>query len=155
MNISVIIDAITDTIVARDCFIVEINISKDNDIELVIEAETGTVTLDDCVEISRKFEELFDRETEDYSLTVTSAGLDKPFKVLKQYVKAIGTEVEVSLKGGMKLRGVLSAADENGIRLKYSIKEAVEGKKKKELVEHDDVFAMTDVNAVIPYIDFK
>ena len=100
MNISEIIDAVGDAIVARGCFIVEINVSKDNDVEIVIESEDSNIVLDDCVEISRKFEECFDRADGDYSLTVTSAGLDQPFKVLKQYLKAVGTSVEVALKGG-------------------------------------------------------
>lgn len=155
MNISEIKDAITPAIVARDCFIVDINISKDNDIELTVEAATGAVTLDDCVEISRAFEEIFDREKEDYSLTVTSAGLDQPFKVLRQFIKAVGTEVSVLLKGGRKLKGTLTGADEDGFTLKYTVRESVDGKKKKVDVEHEDRFAMDEVNAVRPHIDFK
>lgn len=152
MKISEIIDAMQDEIVARKCFLVDVTVSRDNDVELVIESEDGIVTLDDCVELSHKFEEKFDREKEDYSITVGSAGLDQPFKVLKQYLKAIGTEVQVLLKDGRKLKGVLEEASESGIRLKYSVKEAVEGKKRKELVEHDDFFGMDAVNGVIPAI---
>ncbi len=152
MKISEIIDAMQEEIVARGCFIVDVSVSKDNDVEIVIESEHGTVSLDDCVELSRCFEEKFDRETEDYSLTVGSAGLDQPFKVLKQYVKAIGTDVQVLLKDGRKLKGTLTGADENGIRLKYTAREAVEGKKKKVTVEHEDIFPMETTNAVIPWI---
>ena len=127
MNASVILDAINDEIVARGFFIVDISVSKDNDIVIIIESEEGVVELDHCVGISRYFETKFDRETEDYSLTVSSAGLDQPFKVLKQYQKAVGTKVEVSLKGG---------------------------KKKKELVEHEDRYLMDQINAVRPYLTF-
>ena len=155
MNVSDIIDAISDEIVARNCYIVEISISKDNDIEITIESEDGRVELDDCVAISRFFESKFDRETEDYSLTVTSAGLDQPFKVLKQYLKAVGSMVEVMLKGGKKMVAVLTEADQESITLKYSVKEAVEGKKKKEFVEHIDRFTMDQVNSVRPYIEFN
>ena len=154
MNVSEIIDALGGEIVARGLYIVDVSISKDNDIEIIIESEEGIIELDDCVGVSRFFEACFDREKEDYSLTVTSAGLDQPFKVLKQYLKAVGTKVEVQLKGGRKMVAVLEAADEDGITLKYSAKEAVEGKKKKELVEHVDRFAMDQVNAVRPYIEF-
>ena len=97
MNVSEIIDAIGSEIVARNCYIVDVTISKDNDVEVTIESEEGTVELDDCVAISRYFESKFDREKEDYSLTVTSAGLDQPFKVLKQYQKAVGKIVEVEI----------------------------------------------------------
>ena len=155
MNVSDIIDAIGDEIVARNCYIVEISISKDNDIEITIESEEGRVELDDCVVISRFFESKFDREAEDYSLTVTSAGLDQPFKVLKQYLKAVGSKVEVMLKGGKKMVAVLTEADQESITLKYSVKEAVEGKKKKEFVEHIDRFTMDQVNSVRPYIEFN
>ena len=154
MNVSEIIDAISSEIVARNCFIVDVTISKDNDVEITIESENGCVELDDCVSVSRFFETKFDREKEDYSLTVTSAGLDQPFKVLKQYQKAVGSKVEVQLKGGRKLIATLSEADEESITLRYSAKEAVEGKKKKELVEHNDRFTMDQVNSVRPHIEF-
>ena len=155
MNASVIIDAINDEIVARGCFIVDISVSKDNDIILTVEKEEGTIDLDDCVSLSRYFETKFDREAEDYSLTVSSAGLDQPFKVYRQFLKAVGTKVEVLLKGGKKMVAVLEAADEESVTLKYVAKEAVEGKKKKERVEHVDRFTLDQVNSVRPYIEFK
>ena len=89
MNVSEILDAIGGEIVARNCFLVDISVSKDNDIVLTIESENGKIELEDCVSLSRFFESKFDREVEDYSLTVSSAGLDQPFKVLKQYLKAV------------------------------------------------------------------
>lgn len=155
MNVSDIIDAIGDEIVARGCFIVDVSVSKDNDIIVTIESENGRIELDDCVSLSRYVETKFDREVEDYSLTVSSAGLDQPFKVFKQFEKAVGSKVEVSLKGGKKMVALLSAADAESITLKYTAKEAVEGKKKKELVEHEDRFTMDQVNAVRPYIEFN
>ena len=80
MNVSEIKDAICSEIVAHNCYLVDVSVSKDNDIEITIEAEEGRIELDTCVAISRFFETKFDREQEDYSLTVTSAGLDQPFK---------------------------------------------------------------------------
>ena len=154
MNVSEIKDAISNEIVARGCYLVDVTVSKDNEIEVIIESEEGRIELDDCVAISRYFETCFDREKEDYELTVTSAGLDLPFKVLKQYLKAVGSKVEVQLKGGKKLIATLTAADEESITLSYTAKEAVEGKKKKELVEHNDRFTMDQVNSVRPYIEF-
>ena len=154
MNVSGIIDAINDEIVARGCFIVDVSVSKDNDIIVTIESESGIIEMDDCVSVSRYFETKFDREQEDYSLTVSSAGLDQPFKVFKQYLKAVGSKVEVALKGGRKLVAVLEAADQESVTLKYSAKEAVEGKKKKEIVEHVDRFTLDQVNSVRPYIEF-
>ena len=113
----------------------------------------GTVSLDDCVELSRIFEEKFDRETEDYSLTVGSAGLDQPFKVLRQYEKAVGTVVQALLRDGRKLKGVLTGASGDGITLKYEVREAVEGEKRKKMVEHEDFFPMDMINAVFPVVE--
>ena len=154
MNVSEVKDALQSEIVARGCFLVDVTVSKDNDIVVTIESENGKIELDDCVALSRYFESQFDREKEDYSLTMTSAGLDQPFKVLKQYLKAVGTKVEVQLKGGKKMVAVLVEADQESITLRYSVKEAVEGKKKKEMVEHNDRFTMDQVNAVRPFIEF-
>ena len=154
MKVSEIQDAILPAVVARKCFIVDISVSADNDIVLTVESEDGTVVLDDCVELSHAFEELFDREVEDYSLTVTSAGLDQPFKVLRQYQKAIGTQVEVSLKGGHRFQALLKAADEAGITLEHKVVRKVEGSKKKETLMLTETFPMDQVNAVRPHIEF-
>lgn len=136
----------------RGCFITEVSVSADNDITIAVESEEGIVDMDDCVAISEKFQEIFNRDEEDYSLTVTSAGLDQPFRILKQYIKAIGSQVEVKTRDGRKIIGTLTSADEEAFTLAYEIKEAVPGKKKKELVRHEDSFAYGDVNSVTPHI---
>ena len=155
MNVSEIKEALQSELVARGCFLVDVSISKDNDITVTIESENAKIELDDCVALSRYFETRFDREVEDYSLTMTSAGLDQPFKVFRQFQKAVGNKVEVQLKGGKKMVALLDSADEESVTLKYSVKEAVEGKKKKELVEHVDRFTMDQVNSVKPFIEFN
>lgn len=155
MTVSEIKDIMSEAIEARGCFLVDISVSKDNDVEMIIEKEEGTVDLDDCVALSRLFNERFDREKEDYALTVSSAGLDQPFKVLRQYQKAVGSKVEASLKGGRKIVALLTDVTEEAITLRYTAREAVEGKKKKELVEHNDVIPFGQVNAVVPYIEFE
>ena len=108
--------------------------------------------MDDCVAVSERFQEIFNRDEEDYALTVTSAGLDQPFKILKQYRKAVGSLVEVKTRDGRKLIGTLTSAEEEAFTLSYEAKETVPGKKKKELVRHEDRFAYGDVNSVTPHI---
>ena len=145
----------TKTVEARGCFITDVSISRDNDIVIAIESENGTVEMDDCIAVNDSFLSIFDQEKEDYSLTVTSAGLDQPFKILKQYIKAVGSKVETLTRDGKKLVGTLESADEKGFTLAYKVKEAVPGKKKKELVRHVDAFAYEDVNSVTPHIEFE
>ncbi len=150
-----IIEATQQAIAERGCFLVEVTVSKDNDIEVVIEKEEGIVDWEDCAAIDKVVHEAFDQDVEDYALTVSSAGLDRPFKVLKQYLKALGTLVEVKFKGGRKLLATLTEATEETIGLKYTALEAVEGKKKKEKVEHNETYPLAEINSVTPYIDFK
>ena len=150
-----IIEATQQAITERGCFLVEVTVSKDNDIEVVIEREEGIVDWEDCAAIDKVVHEAFDQDVEDYALTVSSAGLDRPFKVLKQYLKALGTLVEVKFKGGRKLLATLTEATEESIGLKYTALEAVEGKKKKEKVKHNETYPLTEINSVTPYIDFK
>lgn len=155
MNVISIREAIEAAVVARGCFLVDVTVSKDNDILITIESETGTVCLEDCEAINDVMLATFDRDVEDFSLTVSSAGLDQPFKVLRQFEKAVGTKVELSLKGGKKMVADLVAADENGISVKYSAKEAVEGSKKKQIVTHEETYTYDQVTAARPYITFE
>jgi ribosome maturation factor RimP len=150
-----ILAGIEEAVRSRGCFIVDLTVSKDNDITLTIEKEAGDIDLEDCVSVNNAFVEMFDKDVEDYSLTVTSAGLDQPFKVDRQYQKAIGSSVEVRFKGGLKITGVLTAADNEGITLRYSRKETVEGKKRKETVEHEERFGFGELNSVTPHIVMK
>lgn len=136
-------------------FLVDIEISQDNDITITIERHEGAVKVDDCIAIDRIVSAIFDRDVEDYSLTVTSAGLDQPFKVLDQYRKFNGSEVEVVLKKGGKLKGVLSGYNAEGIEITTSKMVKKEGFKKK--VQEDTVTAYTfdEVKSCKPVIKFK
>lgn len=154
MNKEQIIQAVTPAVEQRGCFLVEVSVSAENDIEIVIEKEEGVVDWEDCAAIDQVMHATFSQDEEDYALTVSSAGLDRPFKVLKQYLKAIGSKVDVKFKGGKRLIASLEAATEDSITLNYTALEAVEGKKKKEKVEHTDTFSLTEINSVKPYITF-
>ena len=155
MNVKDILEKMTPVVESLGCFVVDVEVSPDNDITFTIEKTEGAVEMDDCIAVNNAFLDSFDRDVEDYSLTVTSAGLDQPLKVYAQFRKALGTEVTVSLKGGRRHTGTLTAADEEGICLRYTANEAVEGKKKKVAVEHEENFPFTQINSVIPYIEFK
>ena len=154
MNKEQIIQAVTPAVEQRGCFPVEVSVSAENDIEIVIEKEEGVVDWEDCAAIDQVMHAAFNQDEEDYALTVSSAGLDRPFKVLKQYLKAIGSKVDVKFKGGKRLIASLEAATEDSITLNYTALEAVEGKKKKEKVNHTDTFSLTEINSVKPYIEF-
>ena len=150
-----IIKAVEAAVSERGCFIVDVTVSAANDIEIVLEKEEGIVDWNDCAAIDAVVHAAFDQDAEDYALTVSSAGLDRPFKVYRQFLKAVGSKVDVKFKGGRRLVATLTAAAEDAVTLKYTALEAVEGKKKKEKVEHEEVCPLADINSVTPYIDFK
>lgn len=96
------------SISGTDLFIVDISVSPANDIVVELDSATG-VDIDTCASITRDIEEVFDRDAEDYSLEVGSAGITSDFKVRGQFDKNLGNDVEILTRDGRKLRGVLTA----------------------------------------------
>lgn len=115
-------------------YIVEIKISGANNILVEIDREQGSVSIEDCVAVSRNIEHNLDRETEDFALEVSSAGIDQPLRVYKQYIKNVGRTVKVKLPEKGSLEGTIVNADESSFTLETKEKRTVEGRKKKEWV---------------------
>ena len=80
-----------------DMFVVECTITPDNTIDIVLDSDTS-VSIDTCAKINHAIGDAFNRDEEDYSLTVASAGIGEPLKLVRQYRKLIGQSVEVLLK---------------------------------------------------------
>lgn len=148
------IKEIMDTILqGTDLFLVDLSVAADNSIEVEIDAPKG-VNVDTCREVSRKLEERLDRETEDFALTVCSAGIGYPFKVPQQYEKNIGNTVEVKLANGQKLEGMLKAHTENGITVEVEEKVAAEGKRKKTTVKTEKDIQFSEIKEVKDIVTF-
>ena len=137
-----------------DLFLVEVSVSPMNEVEVVIDSDTS-VTIDRCVELSRAIEAQFDRDTEDFELSVMSAGVGQPLKLQRQYQKALGKPVEVVLKNGMKYSGGLAAADEKAITVVWEEKQLVEGKKRRQTVEVRREFPLEEIKSTRQQIFFK
>jgi ribosome maturation factor RimP len=72
----------------------------------------------------------------DFSLELSSPGLDEPLKMNRQYHKNVGRYVEVTAPEGEKLDGRLLEVTEEGI-----VVEEVKGKgKKQEIIKHEIPF---------------
>lgn len=136
-------------------FPVSVTISKDNDIEVVIDTMDGSITLDQCVDMNKFIESKLDRNVEDFSLTVGSAGLTAPFTVMPQYGKAVGSEIEITRKNGERVKCLLERVDEEKIAVAYSRLVKVEGKKKKQSEEVKEVISFSDIKSAKPIINFK
>jgi ribosome maturation factor RimP len=129
---SSIIELINDKLEADGYFLINIDIKPSNDVIVFIDSEKG-VSIDYCVEISRLIENSLDREIEDFSLEVSSPGVGQPFKVLKQYKKNIGKEVEVFTNNKIKIVGILTDVSEEYFKIREEKKVKIENGKKKEL----------------------
>ena len=136
-----------------ELFLVDLIVSTENSIEVYIDSLTG-VNVGKCREICKKLDAQLDRETEDFALTVSSAGIGYPFKVPKQYEKNLNKEVEVKLQTGEKLQGILKSYSDEDITLECEEKVAVEGKKKKSIVKIDKDIRLTDIKEVKDIVIF-
>jgi ribosome maturation factor RimP len=137
-----------------DLFVVEVRVSPANEIVVTVDSDTQ-VGIDRCVELSRSIEGALDREQEDFELTVMSAGIGQPLKMLRQYRKLIGRPVEVILKDGGKIVGNLTDASDDSIVVEYEERVAVEGKKRKQLVTTRRELSLDEVKSTCEYLDFK
>lgn len=137
-----------------DRFVVEVKCSPANEIEVVIDADSA-VDLDACVELSRAVEAAFDREVEDFELSVFSAGVGQPLKLLRQYQKLIGKSVEVLLVSGVKILATLKEVTPEALTISYTERKAVEGKKRKVEVEVVDSYTFDQIKTTREYLDFK
>ena len=137
-----------------DMFVVECTITPDNTIDLTLDSDTS-VSIDVCAMINRAIGDAFDRDVEDYSLTVSSAGIGEPLKLVRQYKKLVGSSVEVLLKSGIKILATLDEVTEENITLSYDEAVVVEGKKKKQMQRTTHTFSYDEIKWTKEYLDYK
>lgn len=145
---------VTEELSSSDNFLVDVSVSPDNSIVVEIDNDES-VSIDDCISLSKYLEEHLDRDKEDFNLEVGSAGITSPFKTLRQYQKYIGKEVEVMLRKGPKMKGILKNADDSGITISIEKKVKPEGAKKKISVAEDFPFTLDEIKYTKYIISFK
>ena len=145
---------VEEYLVDTDYFLVDVCVSADNRIVIEIDSFEG-VDVDFCANLSKKIEENFDREQEDFELEVGSAGLTSPFKVSQQYEKNLGKEVEILTKSGEKLVGILLEVSDECFTLEVVVKEKLEGSKRKTLVKKNLDFDKSGIKYIKYLIRFK
>lgn len=126
-----IADLIEEHLVGSDKFLVEFNVSTANKIIVFIDGDHG-VTISDCIALSRHIESNLDRETEDFELDVSSAGLDLGLRVKRQYVKNIGKNIDIKLNDNTKITGLLKGVEDDFITIELPLNKK---KKKSEIAE--------------------
>lgn len=103
----------------KDSYLVELKVRKGQLVQVFVDRDPH-ITIEDCAWISRGLQKELDKLfpfSEQHTLEVSSPGMGEPLKVLRQYRKCVGREVEVLLLSGMKKKGILLYADEEKLVL--------------------------------------
>lgn len=106
----------------QDLFVLDLKVSESNEIKVVIDGDNG-VLVEDCMFISRAIEHNLDREEQDFSLEVASAGATSPMVNKRQYKKNIGRLLTVKTKDNQVFEGKLTNCDDEGVFLEWKTKE--------------------------------
>ncbi|MEO0572378.1 MAG: ribosome assembly cofactor RimP [Bacteroidota bacterium] len=127
----------------EDLFLLDFTVGGDNTIKIVLDGDKG-ISLNDCMEISRAIEHNLDREEEDFSLEVTSAGATTPLMLPRQYKKNVGRRLEV-VANAVKMEGKLIQVTNEGITLEWKAREPKPVGKGKHTVEKKQEVAFSEI----------
>ena len=143
---------IAECVEGTDIFLVRLTVSSNNDINVLLDSDSG-LALADCRLISRALESSLDREKEDFSLTVSSAGVGEPL-VLRQYKKNVGRKVRVTLIDGEIIEAKMVAADDTGIEIEWKSREKKPTGKGKITVVNNNFIDYQSIKQTIVLITF-
>jgi ribosome maturation factor RimP len=134
-----------------DIFLVEIKIKPINNIKIYLDADSG-LGIEKCIKINRALyrimEEMAIYPDGDFSLEVSSPGIDEPLRHKRQFAKNIGREVEVQMNDGTVKTGKMLSATDEEINIEYT-----EGKNKKA-VTHNVSIPFTDIKQTTVQVKF-
>ena len=146
MTVETQIETITkliEPLLVDDIFLVSTKIKPTNNYKIYLDADGG-LGIEKCIKINRALykimEEMAIHPDGDFSLEVSSPGIDEPLKLLRQYKKNIGRAVEVITNDDTKKEGLLKEVVDDAITI-----EQTEGKGKKAVV----------INTAISFADIK
>ena len=134
-------------------FLIDLTITDAFKVIVTIDGDNG-VTLQDCIDVSRAIEHNLDREEQDFSLEVASAGVSSPLKHLRQYKKNIGRTLIVKL-ATETIEGQLLEATDDGIVLSWEAREPKKVGKGKETVQKKQQIPYTDIKEAIVTVNFN
>jgi ribosome maturation factor RimP len=101
-------------------FVVDIKISATNDIKVFLDADDG-ITIEKCTAVNRALYKYIEESglfpDGNFSLEVSSPGIDQPLKLHRQYLKNVGRKIEVTMNDGNKIEGKLKEVSGDAIEL--------------------------------------
>lgn len=137
------VEKLIEPLLFDDIFLVSVKIKPINNFKIYLDADGG-LGIEKCIKINRALykimEEMGMYPDGDFSLEVSSPGIDEPLKLLRQYKKNMGRSVEVTTNDEEKKEGVLKEVTDDSVTI-----EQTEGKGKKAVT----------ANTVISFADIK
>jgi ribosome maturation factor RimP len=134
-------------------FLVDLTITETFKVIITLDGDNG-VNLQDCIDVSRAIENNLDREEQDFSLEVASAGVSTPLKLLRQYRKNIGRTLKVKTTTET-IEAKLEGVNDENVTLSWTAREAKKIGKGKETVEHKREIPFSDIKEAIVTIIFN
>lgn len=119
---------------------------------VMVDGDQG-VTIEDCAKLSRGLSARLDEVElikENYTLEITTPGVDTPLKLKRQYKKNIGRELKVTLKDKTQIRGKLTGSDELSLQLQV----AEMGSKKNQEIKTVEI-PFDSIDKALVQISFK
>lgn len=133
----------TALIERSDLFLIDFSINSENHIKVIIDGDNG-VLVEDCMFISRAIEHDLDREEEDFSLEVMSAGAASALTHKRQYKKNINRTLNVRT-GSEEIEGVLTKLTDDSITLEWKVREPKPVGKGKVTVKKESIIPYQDI----------
>lgn len=124
-------------------FLIDFSMTPDNKIKVILDGDHG-LSLQDCMNVSRAIEHDLDREEEDFSIEVASAGAASPLVLPRQYKKNVGRKLEVKTNGQV-FEGDLTKVTEDNITLEWKAREPKPIGKGKITVQKKQEIVISDI----------
>ncbi len=140
-----------------DCFLVSFKVKPTNNYKIYLDSDSG-LTLEKCLKVNRQLRRLIEEEgiypEGDFSLEVSSPGVDAPLKLHRQYVKNIGRSLEIELNDeeAKGLTGKLVAVEEDRIVLENTVKQKKSVKTEPEVIKTE--IQLSDIKSATVVIEF-
>ncbi|MBL7766970.1 MAG: ribosome maturation factor [Chitinophagaceae bacterium] len=113
---------IDECLIDTDCFLVSYKVKPTHNYKVYIDSDSG-FTLEKCIRINRRLRKMIEEAAlypeGDFSIEVSSPGIDAPLTMRRQYVKNIGRKLEIELtdEEAKGITGRLLEADEERIKV--------------------------------------
>jgi ribosome maturation factor RimP len=133
-------------------FLINLEISAGFKVLVTLDGDNG-VTLQDCIDVSRAIEHNLDREEQDFSLEVASAGVSSPLKLVRQYKKNLGRELKVTT-ATQTISATLTNVNDQDITLEWEAREPKKIGKGKETVLKRLVLPYSEIKEAVVTITF-